>query len=142
VVRGTTRQESRLGEISAAGAEAVLADPDRIATLAPALEHVGVVCVLLGSVDGGHEAAAVNGPRLEFLLGKMLDTTIRGVVYEGSGPVDPAVLAAGASLVEQVCSASRIPFAVLRSTFGDAAGGWDGWLDEAVAAVDGVLGVA
>ena len=36
-VRGTTRRSERLAEIEATGAEAVLADPDRLATVVPQL---------------------------------------------------------------------------------------------------------
>ena len=56
-VRGTTRDPGRRAEIEAAGAEAFVGDPDRVATLAPALEHVGVACVLLGSASGRSGAA-------------------------------------------------------------------------------------
>src|SRR5438270_13404 len=80
-VRGTTRAASRVREIEAAGAEAVLGDPDRVATLAPAFEHIAVACLLLGSADD----PSVHGPRLEMLLTRLVDTTMRGIVYEVSG---------------------------------------------------------
>jgi uncharacterized protein YbjT (DUF2867 family) len=81
-VRGTTRREERVAEIEAAGAEAVIADPDRLATLMPHIQDVSVVCWLLGSVDG-EAARALHGPRLESMLVKLVDTPVRGVVYEG-----------------------------------------------------------
>ena len=93
MVRGTSRQTGRLGEIEAAGAEAVQADPDRLATLVPALDHVGVVIVLLGSADGDPDSlSALHGPRLEALVAKLLDTTVRGVVYEAAGFVPEPLL--------------------------------------------------
>jgi hypothetical protein len=105
VVRGTTRRPERCAEIEAAGAEAVVADPDRVATLAPALAGVAVVCVLLGSASGSAEQlAALHGPRLEMLLSRILDTPVRGFVYEQ---------AAGAELVSATCGRSRIPYAVV-----------------------------
>jgi uncharacterized protein YbjT (DUF2867 family) len=120
-VRGTTRKPERTGEIDAAGVEGIVADPDRIATLIPALEHVGAACILLGSAVGGSEAlAALHGTRLEMLLLRMLDTTVRGVVYEASGTVDAAVLAAGGERVRSFCEESRIPYVVLD----DASGPW------------------
>jgi uncharacterized protein YbjT (DUF2867 family) len=81
-VRGTTRREERLSEIEAAGAQAVIADPDRLATLMPHIQDVSVVCWLLGSVEG-EAGNALHGPRLESMLVKLVDTPVRGVVYEG-----------------------------------------------------------
>ena len=98
-VRGTTRDPARGPAIEDAGAEAVIGDPDIVATLARSLEHVTVACVLLGSAVGSPEAvAALHGPRLEMLLTRVLDTTVRGVVYEAAGSVDAGVLAGGAAL--------------------------------------------
>jgi hypothetical protein len=100
MVRGTTRSSARMGEIEAAGAEAVLADPDRVATLVAAFDHVSVVCLLLGSAVGpAAQIEALHGTRLEMLLMKLVDTTARGVVYEMRGSVDPETLAAGANRV-------------------------------------------
>ena len=115
-VRGTTRDAAGLGAIEAAGAEAIVADPDVVATLARAFEHVGVACVLLGSAVGTPAGlAALHGTRLEMLLARMLDTTVRGVVYEAFGSVDAAVLAHGAALVRERCEDSRIPYVLLRA---------------------------
>lgn len=135
VVRGTSRRSERLAEIEAAGAEAVLADPDRLATLVPALDHVSVTVFLLGSATGAPEQlAALHGPRLEALLVKLLDTTIRGVVYEAAGTVPEPVLALGASTVRRLCSASMIPHALIEADPARSA-----WLPAAVEAVDAVL---
>jgi nucleoside-diphosphate-sugar epimerase len=113
-VRGTTRSAAGLPAIEAAGAEAVVGDPDVVATLARSFEHVSVACVLLGSATGTPaELAALHGTRLEMLLARMLDTTVRGVVYETTGSVDPAVLEAGAARVSAHCEDSRIPYALL-----------------------------
>jgi uncharacterized protein YbjT (DUF2867 family) len=108
-VRGTTRQPERLEAIAAAGAEPVLADPDRLATLLPALDQVSVVVLPLGSASGSLElVSALHGPRLAALLGKLIDTPVRGVVYEASGSVDPSVLARGAAQVASMCERSWI----------------------------------
>ena len=99
-VRGTTRDRARLAEIEAAGAEAVLADPDRVATLIGALDHVTVTCILLASATGSPEQLrALHGTRLEMLLTKLIDTTVRGVVYEARGPAGSDLLADGARRV-------------------------------------------
>ena len=83
-VRGSSRSAGRLGEIEAAGAEAVVADPDRLGTLLPHIEGVSVLVWLLGSV-GGEPAEALHGPRLESMLETLVDTPVRGLVYEGPG---------------------------------------------------------
>lgn len=135
IARGTTRRPEQLAVIEAAGAEAVLADPDRIGTLVAALDHTSVVVLLLGSARGpADRVEALHGPRLETLLTKVLDTTVRGIVYEASGTVERAWLAAGADLVARVCAESRIPFAFL-----EVAPTAPDWLQCAVAVVEGVL---
>lgn len=122
-VRGTTRDPARCAEIEAAGAEAHVGDPDRVATLTPALAHVGAACLLLGSAAGSDaQLAALHGTRLDMLLERMLDTTVRGVVYEAVGTVDPGLLAAGAERVRRACERSLIPYALLTADPADHAG--------------------
>ncbi len=135
-VRGTTRDRVRLSELEAAGIEPHLGDPDRVATLTPAFEHVTIACILLGSAAGGEgELAALHGSRLEMLLSRMLDTTIHGIVYEAAGAVAPAVLLAGAEIVRETCDASLIPHAVLDAD----PSRYRTWLDAASASVYGLL---
>jgi len=135
-VRGTTRQASRIAELDAAGVEPVLADPDRIATIAPAFDHVSVACVLLGSATGAPEAlAALHGSRLEMLLARMLDTTVRGIVYEAAGSVTSDVLQGGAATVRRVCADSLIPYGLLETDPSEH----DQWVQAALAAVHQVL---
>lgn len=136
-LRGTTRRPEAMADLEAAGVEAVLADPDRVVTLVPAFEHVTVAYVLLGSVSGPPEAAAaLHGTRLEMLLTKMLDTTIRGIVYQAAGTVEADVLEGGVERVRATCEDSLIPFSLLRSDPRQAA---EEWLEEALAATDAVL---
>jgi hypothetical protein len=113
-VRGTSRDPARRSELEAAGAEAFIGDPDRVASLAPALEHVGVACLLLGSATGPpDQLEALHGTRLDMLLERMLDTTVRGVVYEQRGTVDAELLHAGAERVRYACERSLIPYVLL-----------------------------
>jgi uncharacterized protein YbjT (DUF2867 family) len=107
-VRGTTRDPGRLAEIEASGAEAVVADPDRLATVVPQLAGVSVVCWLMASADGG-DAAELHGPRLRTLLERLVDTPVRGFVYEAAGSVEPDVLSAGAAAVREAAERWRIP---------------------------------
>ncbi len=136
-VRGTTRDTSRLDELEQAGIEAVLADPDRIATIAPLFEHVTVACILLGSAVGEEEKVrALHGTRLEMLLTKLVDTTVRGLIYEARGTVPPEALEGGAAQVRAVCEDSLIPYVLL-----EAEPAWsDAWLSATLDAVDQVLG--
>jgi uncharacterized protein YbjT (DUF2867 family) len=113
-VRGTSRREEGLAAIEAAGIEAALADPDRVGTLLELVGDVAVVCLLLGSAVGDpEEVAAIHGPRLERLLERLVDTPVRGVVYEAVGSVDADLLAAGAELVRTASRTWRIPVSVV-----------------------------
>jgi uncharacterized protein YbjT (DUF2867 family) len=135
-VRGTTRDPARRAEIEAAGAEPFVGDPNRVGTLAPALAHVGVACILLGSASGtDQELTALHDTRLDMLLERMLDTTVRGVVYQAAGSVDPATLSHGAARVRYACERSLIPYELLTT---DPAAD-EAWLSQAVAAVDRAL---
>jgi nucleoside-diphosphate-sugar epimerase len=136
VVRGTSRSPSGLRDIEAAGAEAIQADPDRVATLVPALEHATVAVLLLGSASGAPGLlSALHGPRLEMLLTKVLDTTVRGVVYEACGTVKEDVLSSGAEVVRRMCGGSRIPYRLL-----DLPRDAPGWAETAVGCVEALLG--
>lgn len=132
-VRGTTRDPGREASIAAAGVEPFVGDPDRLGTLMPALQHVGVVCILLGTAVG--DVSALHGSRLEALLGKLIDTTVRGVIYEAAGTVSSELLARGAEQVGRICEPSRIPFALLDCDPVNH----DAWLRRALAAVDSVI---
>jgi hypothetical protein len=127
---------AKVAAIEAAGAEAVLGDPDVVGTLARSFEHVSVACVLLGSAAGSPaELAALHDTRLDMLLTRMVDTTLRGLVYEASGSVGAEVLARGAALVQERCEDARIPYVLLHGHPADARG----WTSAAVAAVERAL---
>ena len=114
IVRGTTRSEATLGEIRAAGAEAVLADPDRLATVLPQVEGVSVLCWL------------ISGDRLPSLVAKLIDTPVRGLVYEAGD---------GAEGVREACDSHRIPLAVIDRDPTDH----NAWLASCRSAVNGLL---
>jgi threonine dehydrogenase-like Zn-dependent dehydrogenase len=126
-VRGTTRDAARLADISSTGAEGVTADPDRLVTMMPAIEGVTVVCWLMGTA----EAEALHGPRLESMLEHIVDTPVRGMVYETGGVDRPEAVAAAA----RVAATYNMPVEVLDA---DPAA-HDAWLGAAVAAVGRVL---
>ena len=95
-MRGTTRSSERLAALEAAGVEGALADPDRLATIVPALSAVSVVCWLMGTAEGSPE---VHGARLQTLVEHLVDTPVRGLVYEAAGTVDASLLQRGAQIV-------------------------------------------
>jgi len=121
-VRGTTRSRDRLAAIEAAGAEAVVADPDRLGTLMPLLEGVSAVCWLMGSASGETGSlAALHGPRLVSMLAKLVDTSVRGLVYEARGTVSAGFLTQGAGIVRGAGASYRMPVQVVDAEPGDMA---------------------
>ena len=131
-VRGTTRSPDRIAELERAGIEGVPADPDRLATLVPHLSGVTVVCWLMGSAVDSPE---VNGPRLQTLLEHLVDTPVRGFVYEGAGAVDGALLEQGAQIVRGASRIWRMRVAVVSA---DPAA-HEAWLEAMKAAVERMM---
>jgi nucleoside-diphosphate-sugar epimerase len=112
-VRGTTRVADTVEAIEAAGIEAALADPDRVGSILDHLSDVTVIYWLLGSARGDPDAvAALHGPRLERLLEEIVDTPVRGFVYEAEGTVADECLRRGAESVRAAAARWRIPVAV------------------------------
>ena len=137
-VRLVTRDEANRERIERAGAECWIGDPDVVGTLRYALENVTILVWALGTAAGTEaQVAALHGPRLEMMLSKTIDTTVRGVVYEAAGSVAPAALATGAAEVRRACELNEIPFAVLDADPAER----DEWVAAARAAIDGLLGV-
>jgi uncharacterized protein YbjT (DUF2867 family) len=135
-VRGSSRREQGLAAIEAAGIEAALADPDRVGTVLELVADVAVVFLLLGSAAGEPDAvAAIHGPRLERLLEKLVDTPVRGVVYEAAGSVDPGLLEAGAASVRAASRTWRIPAGIVSTEPNDRAN----WSQKMVEAAEGLL---
>jgi uncharacterized protein YbjT (DUF2867 family) len=109
-IRGTTRSPDRAAELEAEGIEGLVADPDRLATLVPVLDGVTVVCWLMGSAA---DSPDVHGDRLRTLMEHLVDTPVRGFVYEAAGSVDAAVLERGARIVREAAETWRIPVQVV-----------------------------
>jgi uncharacterized protein YbjT (DUF2867 family) len=115
-VRGTSRQAEVLAEIEAAGIEAAAADPAQPGSVLELVGDVAVVLWLLGSARGeGGEIADIHGSRLERLLEKLVDTPVRGFVYEGAGEVPASALERGAAAVRGASETWRMPTAVVEA---------------------------
>jgi NAD(P)-dependent dehydrogenase (short-subunit alcohol dehydrogenase family) len=127
-VRGTSRVPERLPSIEAAGADAITADPDRLATMMGAIEGASVVCWLLGTAA---DADQLHGPRLESMLEHIVDTHVRGFVYETGGLDRPG----GIASARRVASTYNMPVEVLATDPAQH----DAWLRDATGAVSRIL---
>jgi hypothetical protein len=123
-VRGTTRSQANAGAIRDAGAEPYLGDPDRIGTLMDALAGVTIVCWLMGTIP----VPELHEGRLRMLWEKLVDTPVRGVVYEGALPQ-------GEQVALTASQTWQIPLAILDADPLDHAA----WLAAAHGAVDRLL---
>jgi len=130
-VRGTTRGGGEEA-IRAAGAEPYVGDPDRIGTLMDALSGVTIVCWLMGTIP----VPELHEGRLRMLWEKLVDTPVRGVVYEAAGPLGPEVYARGRGVAAAAHATWMIPLRVLEADPADH----PGWRERAVEAVSSLLG--
>jgi nucleoside-diphosphate-sugar epimerase len=121
-VRGTSRAEEGRAAIQAAGFEGVVADPDRLGTLLAHLHGTSVLCWLMGTAGD----PALQGERFASLLELLVDTHVRGVVYEATEE--------GAA-ARRAGDTYRMPVALISAPPADP----DPWLDDALRAVDSVL---
>lgn len=132
-VRIVSRNESRRASIEQAGAEFLLGDPDRVGTLRYACENVTALVWALGTASGDDAArvAALHGTRLEMMLERTIDTTVRAVVYEAAGTLPPEHFEHGRAVVERLCRKNEIPFAIVDTPPSDAEP-WAATVDAAI----------
>jgi nucleoside-diphosphate-sugar epimerase len=121
-VRGTTRSPDRTGAIEAAGAEPYVGDPDVVGTLMGALDGVTIAVWLLATAAD----ADLHAGRLRMFCEKLVDTPVRGLVYEAGG---------GEAVVRHAQRTWNIPLAVIDTPPSDC----DAWRAAARAAVLGLL---
>jgi hypothetical protein len=107
----------------------VVADPDRLATLVPVLGGVTVVCWLMGSAS---DSPGVHGDRLRTFMEHLVDTPVRGFVYEARGSADAAPMEQGAQIVREASEIWRIRVEVVSA---DPAA-HDAWLEAMKGAVE------
>ena len=133
-MRGTTRSQAGTAAIAQAGAEPYVGDPDRVATLMEAIAGVTIVVWLLGSASG-ERAEELHAGRLRMLCEKLVDTHVRGLVYEGAGSLPDEVLAGGAEVVRRAAATWAIPVQVVSVDPSSC----PEWTAAAVAAVEALL---
>ena len=139
LVRGTTRDPAATPDILAAGLEAAVADPDRAGSILELVGDVTLVFWLLGSARGDPAlVGAINGPRLERLLEKLVDTPVRGFVYEAVGSVEPRHLRRGREAVQAAEERWRIPVVSVDREPRD----WEAWVDSMLGAAERLVGGA
>jgi hypothetical protein len=134
-VRVSTRGGAQR-EIEASGAECFIGTPARLATLRAALDGATLACWLLASARGGEsEVRALHGSRLQAFVRQLIDTTVRGFIYEAAGTVPAAVLAEGERSARALAQQNAIPMRTLTANPADLAA----WLQDARAAIDALL---
>ena len=111
-VRGTTRTPAGTDAIREAGAEPFVGDPDRIATLMDGLIATTIVVWLMGSAEGDG-ARDLHDGRLRMLMEKVVDTPVRGVVYEAAGELPDEWLEHGAGIVRTAHETWNIPVEIV-----------------------------
>jgi len=135
-VRAVTRTEEHRAVLEEAGAEVWIGTPDRIGSLRYGLENVTILGWCLGNAAGPPELVEpLHGSRLHMMLEKTIDTTVRGVLYEQAGSVDPQILATGAGIVRTMQEQNEIPYEILDADPGDA----QAWAAAARASIDDLL---
>ena len=122
---GRAAREERAGGDRGGRDRAGARRPRPAGTVLDLVGDVAVVFWLLGSAAGRARGAsqAIHGPRLERLLERLVDTPVRGFVYEAAGSVDPERPAGGES--SNAARTWRIPVAVVEPPEGPEPGRGD-----------------
>lgn len=137
-VRGTSRLPEGLAAIAGAGIEPVRADPDRVGSIVRLLGDITVLAWLPGgAIEDAAVLATVNGERLGSLLEKLVDTPVRGLVYEARSGLDGGASDPGAALVADAGQRWRIPTRIVDADRADPSR----WAAAVADAIEGVLGL-
>ncbi|HWB69012.1 MAG TPA: hypothetical protein VG518_03465, partial [Solirubrobacterales bacterium] len=111
----------------------------RLGTILDLVTDVAAVLWLMGSAQGGEELLGeIHGARLEHLLERLVDTPVRGFVYEAAGTVPEPLLRAGREAVGAAARTWRIPVAVVEQGPDDR----EAWLKAALEATGGLFPAA
>jgi uncharacterized protein YbjT (DUF2867 family) len=133
-VRGTTRNPARVDELEAAGIEPAVGDPYRLATLLPHIANTSALVWLMASATGD-DVEALHRTRLQTTLERLVDSPVRGMVYEAAGTLPAALLRGGAAEVRKAALTWQMPNVIVEVEPRDH----DAWIAAMVAAVDEVL---
>ena len=133
-VRGTTRDPGRIGVLEAAGIEAVVGDPYRLATLMPHVANTSAMVWLMGSAQGD-DVEALHRTRLQTVVERLVDTPVRGLVYEAAGTLPAELYREGAAAVRKGAVTWQMPNAIVEQDPRDH----EAWLAAMTEAVELVL---
>lgn len=133
-MRGTTRDPRRVPELEAAGVEPAVGDPYRLQTLMPHVANTSAMVWLMGSAVGD-DVEALHRTRLETVLERLVDTPVRGLVYEAAGTLPAGLLREGAAAVRKAAAIWAMPNVIVEQGPADH----DAWTAAMLAAVESVL---
>jgi uncharacterized protein YbjT (DUF2867 family) len=133
-VRGTTRDPARAAELEAAGIEAAVGDPYRLATLLPHIANTSAMVWLMGSAVGD-DVEALHRTRLQTTLERLVDSPVRGMVYEAAGALPTSLLRKGATEVRKAALTWQMPNVIVEQDPREH----EAWLAAMLDAVEQVL---
>jgi hypothetical protein len=133
-VRGTTRDPARVPELEAAGIEAMVGDPYRLATLMPHVANTSALVWLMGSATGD-DVEALHRTRLQTVLERLVDSPVRGMVYEAAGTLPAPLFREGVAAVRKATLTWQMPNVIVEQDPADH----EAWVDAMLAAVEEVL---
>lgn len=134
-MRGSTRDRGRVAELESAGIEPAVGDPYRLATLLPHVANTSAMVWLMGSATGD-DVEALHRTRLQTVLERLVDTPVRGMVYEAAGTLPHDLLREGAAAVRKAAATWEMPYAIVES---DPRRSLEDWLAAMLAGVEEVL---
>jgi uncharacterized protein YbjT (DUF2867 family) len=129
-VRGTTRDPARIAELESAGIEPAVGDPYRLATLLPHIANTSALVWLMGSATGD-DVEALHRTRLQTTLERLVDSPVRGMVYEAAGTLPPSLLREGAAAVRKAAVTWQMPNVIVEQDPSDH-GAWTAAMKAAV----------
>ena len=133
-MRGTTRDPARVPELEAAGIEPAVGDPYRLATLLPHIANTSAMVWLMGSATGD-DVEALHRTRLTTTLERLVDSPVRGMVYEAAGTLPAQLLREGSAEVRKAGLTWQMPNVVVQQDPADH----EAWVAAMVAGVEEVL---
>ena len=133
-VRGTTRDPARADQLDAAGIEPAVGDPYRLATLLPHIANTSALVWLMGSATGD-DVEALHTTRLQTTLERLVDSPVRGMVYEAAGALPAELLRGGSAEVRKAGLTWQMPNVVVEQDPVDH----EAWVAAMVAGVEEVL---
>lgn len=117
----------------------MVADPERPGSILEQVADVTLVFWLLGAARGEPDAlAAIHGDGLERVLWMLVDTPVRGFVYERPGRVEGHDGEHGPAIVREAAERWRIPVEVIDQDPRD----WGAWTQAMLAAAERLTGTA